>query len=94
MSPAVWLLLGGTLGWIVGLSMRACNQRDIMERMLAGAFGALFGAMVGGSLFDPATDLGALDQLSFSWPSLGLSFTGAATLLSGLTLFRRPATSG
>mgnify|MGYP003476639293 CR=1 FL=1 len=94
MSPAVWLLLGGTLGWVVGLSMRACNQRDIMERMLAGAFGALVGAIAGGSLFNPATDLGALEQLSFSWPSLGLSFAGAVTLLSGLTLLRGPAASG
>jgi uncharacterized membrane protein YeaQ/YmgE (transglycosylase-associated protein family) len=94
MSPAVWLLLGGTLGWIVGLSKQVCNQRDIMERMLAGAFGAFFGAMAGGSLFDPATDLDMLDQLSVSWPSLGLSITGAAALLGGLTLFRRPSTSG
>ena len=48
MNPGGCLLLGDACGWIVGSSMQRSNQRDIMESMLAGGFGASIRALPGG----------------------------------------------
>jgi len=94
MNPTVWLLVGGTLGWLVGLRMQRSNQRDMMESMLAGLFGALVGALLGGALVNPSMDLGTIDTQSFSLLSLGHAFLGSALLLTALRMFRRPLVAG
>jgi uncharacterized membrane protein YeaQ/YmgE (transglycosylase-associated protein family) len=81
MNPTLWLLVGGALGWLVSLQARRSNSRVVLVDILAGAFGAFIGAVVGGLLVTPSFDLHAMDQASFSALSLAHSLLGSAMLL-------------
>jgi len=81
MNPAIWLLVGGAFGWLVSLRMQRSNSRTAMVSILAGVFGALIGAVVGGILVTPAFGLATIDKASFSMLSLGHSFLGSGMLL-------------
>lgn len=94
MNPAFWLLTGALLGWLVGLQMQRSNPRETMECLLAGAFGALAGALVGAAASTASFDLSGIGGQQFGLLSLGHSFLGAAVVLTALRVFRSPAPIG
>lgn len=49
-SLVVWLIVGGSIGWLASVMLRTDGQQGILINIVA----AIVGAYVGGSLFAPA----------------------------------------
>ena len=82
MGIIVWLVIGGIVGWLASLVMRADAQQGILLNIVVG----IVGAFLGGLIFNRRHD-----QPSAARPSQSflVSLVGAIILLAIVNLFRR-----
>lgn len=85
MNFIIWIVIGGTLGWIASMIMRTNEQQGLLLNVAVGTVGALLGGWLLAPLFDTST----LNQNDFSLGSLIVSLLGAVILLAAMNLFWR-----
>ena len=85
MNLIIWLLVGGIIGWLASIVMKTNAQQGIILNVTVG----IVGALLGGWLISPLVGVGTINQDNFSFPSLLVSFVGAAVLLAIVNLVRR-----
>jgi uncharacterized membrane protein YeaQ/YmgE (transglycosylase-associated protein family) len=81
----IWLVVGGSIGWIASLIMRTDAQQGLLLNVVVG----IVGAMLGGWLISPLIGVGTINQSNFSIGALAVSLVGAVILLAIVNLFRR-----
>jgi len=77
---AIWLILGGLIGWIASLIMRTDAQQGILLNIVVGIVGAFIGALIfyRGVMTQPVT----IDAFI-------VALLGSLILLALVNLFRR-----
>ena len=85
MSILVWLVLGGLIGWMASLIMRADAQQEVLLNVVVG----IVGAALGGWFLSPFVGVSATNQSTFDARGLLVAFLGAAVLLWIANLIRR-----
>ncbi len=85
MNLLIWLVVGGSIGWIASLIMRTDAQQGLLLNVVVG----IVGAMLGGWLISPLIGVGTINQSNFSIGALAVSLVGAVILLAIVNLFRR-----
>jgi len=83
----IWLAIGGLVGWMASLMMRAASQQAIFLNVVAG----VVGAGIGGWFLGPVVGVSAMNHSIFNVQSLLMSFLGAAILVASVNLVRRVA---
>ena len=79
MSIAVFLIVGGIIGWIASLIMRTDAQQGILLNIVVG----IVGSALGGLVFAPLLGIPSLTQGGgFNLASLGVSLGGTVILLA------------
>jgi uncharacterized membrane protein YeaQ/YmgE (transglycosylase-associated protein family) len=81
----VWLIVGGTIGWVASMIMRTDAQQGMFLNVVVG----IIGAALGGWLISPLLGMPSINDGSFSVGSLIVSLIGAVILLAIVNLFRR-----
>jgi len=76
-NSLLWILIGGTLGYVFGSAAMAGSGLDIAANVLAGIVGALLAGRLLAAPFGPTT----LDAREISVPSLLAAPLGALVLL-------------
>jgi uncharacterized membrane protein YeaQ/YmgE (transglycosylase-associated protein family) len=74
----VWLVVGGIIGWLASVAMRTDAQQGILINIIVG----VVGSYVGGALFAPFLQIGALGGYL-------AAFAGSVLLLGIVNLVRR-----
>jgi uncharacterized membrane protein YeaQ/YmgE (transglycosylase-associated protein family) len=87
MNFIIWLTVGGLIGWIASILMKANDQQGMFLNIIVG----VVGAMLGGWLISPMVGAGTINQDNFSLPALFVSLVGAVILLAVMNMFRRGA---
>ncbi len=85
MNFILWLILGGVIGWLASIVMKANDQQGVFLNVVVG----LIGAVLGGWLISPMVGVGTINQNDFSLAAMFVSFVGAAILLAIVNLVRR-----
>ncbi len=85
MNLIIWLVVGGTIGWLASLVMKTDAQQGLILNVVVG----IVGALLGGWLLSPLLGAGTVNQGDFSLMGLLVSFGGAIMLLVVVNLFRR-----
>jgi uncharacterized membrane protein YeaQ/YmgE (transglycosylase-associated protein family) len=84
MSIVIWLIVGGTVGWLASLIMRTDGQQGLLLNIVVG----IVGAALAGWLISPLVGVGTINQ-GISIASIVVSLIGALILLAVVNLFRR-----
>jgi uncharacterized membrane protein YeaQ/YmgE (transglycosylase-associated protein family) len=84
MSIVIWLIVGGTVGWLASLIMRTDGQQGLLLNIVVG----IVGAALAGWLISPLVGVGTINQ-GISIASIVVSLIGALILLAIVNLFRR-----
>ena len=84
MNFLVWLVIGGAIGSIASLVLKAEAQPVKVLDLAAG----IFGALLGGWLLAPLFGIGTIRHSDFSIASLFTSFLGALLLLMAINFSR------
>ncbi|MEO8064042.1 MAG: GlsB/YeaQ/YmgE family stress response membrane protein [Pseudomonadota bacterium] len=91
MNFVVWLVVGGTIGWIAAIAMGTTSRRDATMNVAVGVVGAL----LGGWVISPLIGGAAINDSDFSFVSMLTSFIGAMMVLAIANFLRHvPAKSG
>lgn len=86
MSIAVFLIVGGIIGWIASLIMRTDAQQGILLNIVVG----IVGSALGGLILAPLLGIPSLTQGGgFNLASLGVSLGGTVILLALWNLLNR-----
>ena len=86
MSIAVFLIVGGIIGWIASLIMRTDAQQGILLNIVVG----IVGSALGGLILAPLLGIPSLTQGGgFNLASLGVSLGGTLILLALWNLLNR-----
>jgi uncharacterized membrane protein YeaQ/YmgE (transglycosylase-associated protein family) len=85
MNLVVWLIVGGLMGCVASLPVRADGRRRVATNVFVGVAGAL----VGGWLFSPLIGGSTADQIDFSGVALLVSLAGATVFLTITNLAHR-----
>jgi uncharacterized membrane protein YeaQ/YmgE (transglycosylase-associated protein family) len=85
MNIAIWLIIGGLIGWVASLLMKTDAQQGMFLNVVVG----IVGAMLGGWLIAPMVGIGTINQSALSIPSMLVSLVGAVILLAIVNLVRR-----
>ena len=85
MNLIIWLIVGGSLGWLASIVMRREAQQGILLNVVVG----IVGAFLGGFLLSPRRGAGTINMNDFSVMGLVVSFLGAVILLAIVNLFKR-----
>lgn len=85
MNLILWLLVGSAVGWLAGLAVKAEQDQALVLNVAVG----FFGAFLGGWFVSPLVDVGSINQIEFSLPSVAVALAGAVVLLAAVHLFRR-----
>ena len=84
MNLVIWLAVGGLVGWLASLFMAADVQQGPFLNIVFG----IVGAMLGGWFISPLVGVD-VNQNSFSFGALLVSFFGATLLLALVNMLRR-----
>jgi uncharacterized membrane protein YeaQ/YmgE (transglycosylase-associated protein family) len=84
MNFLIWLVIGGLIGAIASLVMKAETQPVKAQDLVAG----MLGALIGGWLLAPLFGIGTISHGDFSISSLFVSFLGALLLLMAINFYR------
>jgi len=90
MNFIIWLIVGGIIGWIASMIMRANAQQGIVLNVVVG----IIGALLAGWLITPLIGGSTINQGNFSLGGLLISLLGAIVLLAIVNLFRRGSARG
>lgn len=83
MGIIAWIVLGGIAGWLASLIMKTDAEQGLLANIVVG----IFGAVIGGFLFDL---LGGEGVTGFNLYSLLTALVGSVILLAILKAIRRP----
>ncbi len=79
----ILLTVGGVIGWLTSLAIKAEEQQTILLNIAVGSVGSA----LGGFLLAPLVGLGTVDQTTFSIDALFVPVVGAIILLAVVNLF-------
>jgi len=85
MNLVIWLAVGGLIGWLASLFMKSEFQQGPFLNIVFG----IVGAMLGGWFISPLIGVDTLNQDTFSFGALLVSFCGATLLLALVNMLRR-----
>ena len=85
MNIAIWLIVGGLIGWIASKIMNTDAQQGIVLNVIVG----IVGAVVGGLVVAPLLGGGTINTNDFSVMGLVVSLVGAIILLAIVNLITR-----
>ena len=85
MNFIIWLVVGGLIGWVASMIMKADAQQGVILNVVVG----IIGALLGGWFLAPMFGTGTINQNDFSIAGLGVSLLGAIILLAIVNLVRR-----
>jgi uncharacterized membrane protein YeaQ/YmgE (transglycosylase-associated protein family) len=85
MNIAIWLIIGGLIGWVASLLMKTDAQQGMILNVVVG----IVGAMLGGWLISPMVGVSTINQSALSIPAMLVSLVGAVILLAIVNLVRR-----
>jgi uncharacterized membrane protein YeaQ/YmgE (transglycosylase-associated protein family) len=85
MNIIIWLVVGGSIGWVASMVMRTDGQQGMLLNVVVGVVGAL----LGGWFLSPLFGVSTINQSNFSVPSLFVSLLGAIGLLAIVNFARR-----
>ena len=80
MGIILWLIIGGTVGWVASIVMKTNAQQGILTNIVVG----ILGAFLGGQLLGGSIHPGMITLRSFI-----VSLIGAILLLGLINLIRR-----
>jgi uncharacterized membrane protein YeaQ/YmgE (transglycosylase-associated protein family) len=86
MNIISWLIVGGFVGWLATMVMRADAQQGLGLNVAVGMVGALLGGWFLSPLFGV---IATLNQSDFSVSSVFVSVLGAIILLAAVNFVRR-----
>ena len=81
----VWLIVGGLIGWLASLVMRADAQQGTLMNIGVG----IIGAFIAGLVLTPLLGIGTINDSNFSLPALLVSLAGSIFLLAVVSFLRR-----
>ena len=81
MGIIMWLIVGGSIGWLASMIMRTDAQQGILLNIVVG----VVGAFIGGMIFSG----GSINNAGLSLYSFLVSLVGAVILLAIVNLVRR-----
>jgi uncharacterized membrane protein YeaQ/YmgE (transglycosylase-associated protein family) len=84
MNIFIWLVVGGSVGWLATLLTLPDRQQGMFLNVVVGILGAALGGWLLGPLFGVS-----LDQSSFSAASFLVSLLGAVILVVSVNFARR-----
>ena len=85
MNFIIWLIVGGTIGWLASIIMKRDGQQGILLNIIVG----IVGSFLGGFLIAPLLGSGTANTGDFSVMGLLASLIGAVILLAIVNLFTR-----
>ena len=86
MNIISWLIVGGLVGWLATMVMRADAQQGLGLSVAVGMVGALLGGWFLSPLFGV---IATINQSDFSIPSVFVAVLGAVILLAAVSFVRR-----
>jgi uncharacterized membrane protein YeaQ/YmgE (transglycosylase-associated protein family) len=86
MSIISWLIVGGLIGWLTTMVMRADAQQGLVLNVAVGMVGALLGGWFLSPLFGV---IATINQSVFSIPRVFVAVLGAVILLAAGSCVRR-----
>jgi uncharacterized membrane protein YeaQ/YmgE (transglycosylase-associated protein family) len=85
MNFAIWLMIGGILGWLASIVMKTDSEQGLFLNVVGG----IIGALTAGYFLAPIFGTGAINSNDFSVAGLAMSFVGALAMLAIVTMYQR-----